>query len=136
LSAASSDGFGFCSVILYVPFFSLRRFPYFKTFNSGWDIQDVVYSRELLISTKANGYRDITAVIDLSTFRRIPWEQNSPFFLVSFLDPDTNKPICADPRGLLKLMVDQGTRLGYSAMAGVEYEVRLLTLTVTALMTL
>jgi len=91
-----------------------------------------VYSRELLISTKANGYRDITAVIDLSTFRRIPWEQNSPFFLVSFLDPDTSEPICADPRGLLKLTVDKGTKLGYTAMAGVEYEVGLLTVMIDA----
>ena len=47
-------------------------------FCSGWDIHDQVYSRELLISNKSNGYRDILAVIDLSTFRRIPWENNSP----------------------------------------------------------
>ena len=29
------------------------------------------------------GYTDIEANIDLSTFRRIPWEDNIPFFLVT-----------------------------------------------------
>ncbi|TFK30265.1 glutamine synthetase/guanido kinase [Coprinopsis marcescibilis] len=104
LSAVRSDGFGFCSVIF------------------GWDIHDAVYSRELLISTKANGYRDILASIDLSTFRRIPWENNVPFFLLSFFDPDTKKPISADPRGVLKTTAEKAEALGYSPYAGVEYE--------------
>nr|GAT60086.1 predicted protein [Mycena chlorophos] len=104
LSAASSDGFGFCSVIF------------------GWDIHDTVYSRELLISNKANGYRDIIASIDLSTYRRIPWENNVPFFLVSFLDPDTKEPLIVDPRGLMKITSDRATALDRSCYAGVEYE--------------
>lgn len=29
------------------------------------------------------GYTDIQAEIDLSSFRRIPWENNIPFFLVN-----------------------------------------------------
>ncbi|KIK06110.1 hypothetical protein K443DRAFT_120295 [Laccaria amethystina LaAM-08-1] len=79
--SASSDGFGFRSVIFR------------------WDIHDTVDSRELLISNKANGYtRDILASIDLSSFRRIPWENDVPSFLVSFLDPDTKQPIVVDPR--------------------------------------
>ncbi|KAK7467335.1 hypothetical protein VKT23_004392 [Stygiomarasmius scandens] len=104
LSAASSDGFGFCSVIF------------------GWDIHDAVYSRELLISNKANGYRDIIASIDLSTYRRIPWENNVPFFLVSFLDPDTKKPLVVDPRGILRITTERAAAQGLSCMAGVEYE--------------
>ncbi|KAJ2924002.1 hypothetical protein H1R20_g13091, partial [Candolleomyces eurysporus] len=104
LSAASSDGFGFCSVIF------------------GWDIHDTVYSRELLISNKANGYRDIIASIDLSTYRRIPWENNVPFFLVSFFDPDTKNPLAVDPRGTLKTATERAGKLGYEAYAGVEYE--------------
>ncbi|KAF7294740.1 Gln-synt-C domain-containing protein [Mycena indigotica] len=93
LSAASSDGFGFCSVIF------------------GWDIHDSVYSRELLISNKANGYRDILASIDLSTYRRIPWENNVPFFLVSFLDPDTKEPLIVDPRGLMRITTERAIAL-------------------------
>ncbi|TFK63231.1 glutamine synthetase/guanido kinase [Pluteus cervinus] len=104
LSAAHSDGFGFCSVIF------------------GWDIHDTVYSRELLISNKANGYRDLIASIDLSTYRRIPWENNVPFFLVSFLDPDTKQPLSVDPRGILKLIAERANGRGRQCYAGVEYE--------------
>ncbi|KAL0946698.1 hypothetical protein HGRIS_012885 [Hohenbuehelia grisea] len=104
LSAASSDGFGFCSVIF------------------GWDLHDAVYSRELLISNKANGYRDVIASIDLSSYRRIPWENNAPFFLVSFLDPDTKEPIPVDPRGALKITTTRAESMGRQCYAGVEYE--------------
>ncbi|KAF8077655.1 hypothetical protein FPV67DRAFT_6341 [Lyophyllum atratum] len=104
LSAASSDGFGFCSVIF------------------GWDIHDSVYSRELLISNKKNGYRDIIAIIDLSSYRRIPWENNVPFFLVSFLDPDTRQPLVVDPRGILKITTERAEKIGRQCFAGVEYE--------------
>lgn len=104
LSAVSGDGFGFCSVIF------------------GWDIHDTVYPKELLISNRANGYRDLLATIDLTTFRRIPWENNVPFFLVSFLDPDTKEPICADPRGVLKTVTERAEEKGWTCYAGCEYE--------------
>jgi len=90
---------------------------------SGWDIHDTVYSRELAISNRQNGYRDLVAVIDLSTFRRIPWENNVPFFLVSFLDPETSTPICADPRGVLRKASDDAAAHGMTCVAGVEFEV-------------
>ncbi|KAF8559634.1 glutamine synthetase/guanido kinase [Imleria badia] len=104
LSAVSSGGFGFCSVVF------------------GWDIQDAVYTRELAISNKENGYRDVLAQVDLSTYRRIPWEDNVPFFLVSFLDPVSLKPLCADPRGVLRLACERAVELGLKCVAGVEYE--------------
>ncbi|KAL1740811.1 hypothetical protein HDZ31DRAFT_85224 [Schizophyllum fasciatum] len=104
LSAASSDGFGFCSVIF------------------GWDIHDQTYSRELLVSNKDNGYRDILATIDLSTFRRIPWEGNAPFFLVSFSDPESRAPLFADPRSILRTTVERASALGRDLFAGVEFE--------------
>lgn len=88
-------------------------------------MHDTVYSRELLISNRANGYRDILASIDLSTFRCIPWENDVPFFLVSFLDPDTKEPICADPRGVLKQVVQRAESKGWQCYAGCEYEVGL-----------
>ncbi|RCI12936.1 hypothetical protein L249_0937 [Ophiocordyceps polyrhachis-furcata BCC 54312] len=103
LSVAEA-GFGFCSVIF------------------GWDMHDQTYGRELGVSNAANGYRDMVAVPDLASFRRIPWENNVPFFLVSFLDPDTRKPICACPRGLLKTQLDRLRAGGCGAMAGAEYE--------------
>jgi glutamine synthetase len=53
--------------------------------------------RELKISNAENGYHDLIAIPDLSSFRRIPWEDDVPFFLVSFFDPDTGKPVSVCP---------------------------------------
>ncbi|PWY69680.1 glutamine synthetase [Aspergillus heteromorphus CBS 117.55] len=99
-----ADGFGFCSVVF------------------GWDMHDHTYFKELTVSNKENGYRDLVAVPDLASFRRIPWEKNVPFFLVSFFDPDTKEPLCACPRGLLKSALGKLEAAGYRAMAGAEYE--------------
>lgn len=96
----AKDGFGFCSVIF------------------GWDMHDQTYFKELKISNAENGYQDMIAVPDLSSYRRIPWEDNVPFFLVSFLDPNHRGPISACPRGLLKTTVDKLERHGFGAMAG------------------
>ncbi|KAG6376202.1 hypothetical protein JVT61DRAFT_2177 [Boletus reticuloceps] len=92
------------------------------TSRSGWDIHDAVYTRELAISNRENGYRDIVAQVDLSTYRRIPWENNVPFFLVSFLDPVSLTPLCVDPRGVLRLTCERVAELGLKCIAGVEYE--------------
>jgi glutamine synthetase len=96
----AADGFGFCSVIF------------------GWDMHDRTYFKELAISNKENGYQDLVAVPDLSSFRRIPWENDVPFFLVSFFDPETREPVCACPRGLLKTALSKVEAAGYRAMAG------------------
>lgn len=96
----AEEGFGFCSVIF------------------GWDMHDRTYFRELAISTKENGYRDLVAIPDLKSFRRIPWENNVPFFLVSFYDPETKAPISACPRGLLRRTVRKIEKEGFKAMAG------------------
>ena len=85
-------------------------------------MHDQTYFRELGISNAENGYKDMLAKIDLSSYRRIPWENNIPFFLVSFLDPDTNKPICACPRSILRNAVGKLQKAGYGALAGAEYE--------------
>ncbi|CAE6420335.1 unnamed protein product [Rhizoctonia solani] len=104
LSAVKGDGFGFCSVIF------------------GWDMHDLVYPNELLVSNRANGYRDILARIDLSTYRRISWEANVPFFLLSFLDPETHEPIPVCPRGTLIKVIKSAESSGWEPVAGVEYE--------------
>jgi glutamine synthetase len=96
----AKEGFGFCSVVF------------------GWDMHDKTYFKELKISNKENGYHDVIAVPDLSTFRRIPWEDNVPFFLVSFYEPDTGKPVSACPRGILKLQIQKLEDAGFGAMAG------------------
>lgn len=98
----AQEGFGFCSVIF------------------GWDMHDQTYFRELKISNKENGYRDVIAIPDLCSFRRIPWEDNVPFFLISFHDPDTGASLSACPRSILKRTVDKLREKGYGAMAGGE----------------
>ena len=67
----------------------------------GWDMHDQTYFKELAI-------------------RRIPWEDNIPFFLISFHDPDTKGTLSACPRSLLKRAVDKLKENGYGAMAGGE----------------
>ncbi|KAF9983563.1 hypothetical protein BGZ75_004985 [Mortierella antarctica] len=98
------SGFGFCSVIF------------------GWDMHDKTYAEELSVSNAANGYRDIIAIPDLSTFRRIPWENDIPFFLLSFYDPKTREPLAVCPRGLLKRVTDELASMGWEAMCGAEFE--------------
>ena len=99
LSVAES-GFGFCSVIF------------------GWDMHDLTYVRELAISNAANGYRDMLAIPDLESFRRVPWENNVPFFLLSYFDPDSRAPVSACPRGLLRTASARIEAKGMRAMAG------------------
>lgn len=96
----AQNGFGFCSVIF------------------GWDMHDQTYFKELGISNKENGYRDMLAIPDLSSFRRIPWEDNVAFFLINFFDPETKAPISACPRGLLRVAAEKMEKIGYRAMAG------------------
>ncbi|EKM82464.1 hypothetical protein AGABI1DRAFT_111081 [Agaricus bisporus var. burnettii JB137-S8] len=105
LSAAQSDGFGFCSVIF------------------GWDMHDQVYPQELSISNRRNGYRDLLAWIDLTIVRRIPWENDVPFFLLTFKDPDTKDALAVDPRGVVDRTERRALQeLGCIPYAGVEYE--------------
>lgn len=87
-------------------------------------MHDATYPRELLVSNKSNGYRDLNAQIDLSTYRRIPWEDNIPFFLVYFYDQGDDKPLPVDPRSALAKVTDEAKALGWDCMTGAEFEVR------------
>ncbi|BEJ16442.1 hypothetical protein CspHIS471_0510470 [Cutaneotrichosporon sp. HIS471] len=103
LSAIKSD-FGFCGVVY------------------GWDMHDLTYPRELLISNKANGYRDIIGEIDLTTFRRIPWEDNIPFFLLFFRDQESDEHLQVDPRSILDNLASKANGMGWDCMSGAEFE--------------
>ena len=97
----AKSGFGFCSVIF------------------GWDMHDQTYFKELKISNAENGYRDILAEVDLTSFRRIPWENNVPFFLCSFREP-TGESLSACPRSLLERSFAKIQENGFGALAGGE----------------
>ncbi|KAI5475644.1 glutamine synthetase [Pseudohyphozyma bogoriensis] len=104
LSAVKGNGFGFSSTLF------------------GWDQHDLNYSPELLVSNKENGFRDIEARIDLSTYRRIPWEDNAAFFLLTFWDPLTNEPLAACPRAVLANALAPAKERGWQGMSGIELE--------------
>lgn len=76
------------------------------------------------MSNKSNGYRDLNAQIDLSTYRQIPWEDNIPFFLVYFYDQGDDKPLPVDPRSALAKVTDEAKAMGWDCMTGAEFEVR------------
>ncbi|OXG23341.1 glutamine synthetase [Cryptococcus neoformans Tu401-1] len=104
LSSVKSEGFNFCSVIF------------------GWDIHDQAYNKELLVANWDNGYRDLFAIIDLSTFRRLKWEKDIPFFLCRFVIPETGEILPVDPRSLIAKVTDKGKDMGYKCMSGAEFE--------------
>src|SRR6218665_3568844 len=61
----AESGFGFCDVVF------------------GWDSADVAYDNATVTGWHT-GYPDTTAIIDLQTFRRVPWDNDIPFFLADF----------------------------------------------------
>ena len=95
-------GFGFCNVVF------------------GWDAADIAYDNNQYTGWHT-GYPDATAVIDLSTFRQVPWENDIPFFLADFRDAKGNDlPVC--PRSLLKQIIKQATDKGYTPYFSQEFE--------------
>lgn len=82
----------------------------------GWDMQDVLYTTEANIAPADSGYVDFLAVPDLNSFRRIPWEDDIPFFLVRFVQND--KPVSADGRSMLRSICDKLAANNCKGMAG------------------
>ena len=100
--AVAEKGFGFCDVVF------------------GWDANDAAYDNASYTGWHT-GYPDATAVVDLQTFREIPWEQDLPFFLADFSDAKGNGlPIC--PRSLLKNITQQASDAGFSPYFAQEFE--------------
>ncbi|KAJ6187965.1 Glutamine synthetase beta-Grasp [Penicillium mononematosum] len=86
----------------------------------GWDMHDMLWTTDARVAPRESGYADFLAVPDLNSFRRLPWEENIPFFLVRFLD-DT-RPVSADGRSMLRSLCDKLAGEGLHALAGVELE--------------
>lgn len=97
-----SNGMGFCDVIF------------------GWDAGDVVYDN-VHYTGWHTGYPDSPAVLDLNTFRKIPWENDVPFFLGELTDKQGKpSPVC--PRQLLKKIIAKAGKAGYSPIFSQEFE--------------
>ena len=86
----------------------------------GWDASDVAYDNATYTGWHT-GYPDCPATIDLNTFRKIPWENDLPFFLGDFLDAKGGaSSVC--PRQLLKKVLGDAEALGFAPSFSQEFE--------------
>ena len=96
------SGMGFCDVIF------------------GWDAGDVSYDNGQYTGWHT-GYPDAPARIDMTTFRKIPWEADVPFFLGELTDKEGN-PCYVCPRQLLKKVLNDAQQQGYMPYFSQEFE--------------
>jgi glutamine synthetase len=100
--AVAEKGFGFCDVVF------------------GWDANDAAYDNAQITGWHT-GYPDANAVVDMKTYRKVPWENDLPFFLADFRDAKGNDlPVC--PRSLLKKITRQSHDEGYIPYFSQEFE--------------
>ncbi|MDP4129259.1 MAG: glutamine synthetase family protein [Bacteroidota bacterium] len=86
----------------------------------GWDAADVAYDNSEFTGWHT-GYPDSPASIDLSTFRKIPWEDDLPFFLGELNTRDGQRSyVC--PRQLLKRVLQEAKDLGFTPFFSQEFE--------------
>jgi len=84
----------------------------------GWDAGDAVYDH-VKFTGWHTGYPDAQARIDLTTFRKIPWEGDIPFFLGELVQ-EKGHSVC--PRQLLRGVVEQAREHGFEPMCSQEFE--------------
>lgn len=96
------NGAGFCDVIF------------------GWDAADVAYDN-IHYTGWHTGYPDSPARLDLSSFRKIPWENDLGFCLGELIDPD-GKPAYVCPRQLVKKVVADAAEEGFLPYFAQEFE--------------
>ncbi len=92
----AESGLGFCDVIF------------------GWDSADMLYDN-VQVTGWHSGYPDAHATVDLSTFRLIPWEEQTAAFLLDFEVP-------VSPRQVLQKVEQKARALGFSVKCASEYE--------------
>ncbi|MFT3934654.1 MAG: glutamine synthetase family protein [Chitinophagaceae bacterium] len=100
--SVAEKGFGFCDVVF------------------GWDANDAAYDNAAYTGWHT-GYPDATALVDLQTFRKIPWENGLPFFLADFGD-GKGKSLSICPRSLLKKIAAEAAAAGFIPYFSQEFE--------------
>jgi len=100
--SVAEAGTGFCDVIF------------------GWDSNDVAYDNAQFTGWHT-GYPDSPARIDLATFRKIPWENDLPFFLGELVDKK-GEACFVCPRQLLKKVLNEAQREGFAPFFSQEFE--------------
>ncbi|MCY1718810.1 glutamine synthetase family protein [Prolixibacteraceae bacterium Z1-6] len=100
--SAIENGMGFCDVIF------------------GWDCNDKCFENSEITGWHT-GYPDAKAIIDMDTFREIPWENGTPFFLGDFsADKKYANSTCS--RSLLKKIAAESESLGFKPIFAQEFE--------------
>ncbi|HEY6293389.1 MAG TPA: glutamine synthetase family protein [Terriglobia bacterium] len=100
--SAAEKGLGFCDVIF------------------GWDSSDVLYDN-VSVTGWHTGYPDAVARIDLSSFRLIPWEPGTAFFLINYFD-EQGRPLSISPREVLRRVVERAHKMGFDPQVATEFE--------------
>ncbi len=98
--SAVTKGFGFCDVVF------------------GWDSHDELYDGGIEVSGWHTGYRDASVRLDLSTLRRIPFEEDTVLLIGSFEAPYSQ--VC--PRSVLARTIEKAEAMGFEVDAAFEYE--------------
>lgn len=101
LSVAQGD-LGFCDVIF------------------GWDMADQAYDNTGYTGWHT-GYPDAKVRLSLNSFRKIPWENDLPFFLGEFVDA-TGNALAICPRQLLQKIIAEATEAGFETKTSQEFE--------------
>jgi glutamine synthetase len=101
-TSAIDKDFGFCNVVF------------------GWDLTDKLYDKPTVTGWHT-GYPDAPAVIDVNSYRKIPWEPNTALFIADFQNPD-GSPYPACPRQLCKTILQKAENLGFKVKSAFEYE--------------
>lgn len=86
----------------------------------GWDMNDAAYDN-VKFTGWHTGYPDAPAKIDINTFRKIPWENDLPFFLADFITEE-NEPLYVCPRQLLNRIKNECLDSGYIPYFSQEFE--------------
>jgi glutamine synthetase len=100
--SAVEKGLGFCDVIF------------------GWDSSDALYDN-VSVTGWHTGYPDAPARIDLSTFRVIPWEPGTAFFVLDYFD-EKGQPLSFSPREVLRRVVAKAHEMGFDPEVATEFE--------------
>jgi glutamine synthetase len=86
----------------------------------GWDMGDHAYDNASFTGWHT-GYPDAPGKIDLATFRKIPWENDLPFFLGEFVD-HKGEPSEVCPRQLVRKILEEATKAGFKPSFSQEFE--------------
>lgn len=86
----------------------------------GWDAEDVAYDN-ISFTGWHTGYPDSPAKLDLSAFRKIPWENDIPFFLGDLINKN-GEPSYVCPRQLLKKVLQDAKEEGFLPFFSQEFE--------------